>query len=842
MPPVMPQGPACLRAVPAVLILVLTLGCKDGTGPKFGAPSALEIAGGDAQSGDVATELPLPLTIRVTDAEGRPVPRVPISFRVVSGGGSVATSATTDSAGRAAARWRLGTSTADSQRVEVTLTGAAAIPAVIFRASALAGRPATLSKVSGDGQEGEVAQRLPQMLVAAVKDAYGNPVPRAVVRWTAEASSIAPQSDTTDAAGLSRASWSLGTAAVEYAARAAVDTLAAVSFVARGTPGPATTLIVDPAVVDFSALGDTVRVHVQGRDRYGNEITRLRSWRSSDGAVVGVDTAGLVRSVGNGSAAVVIASGTAADTVRVIVQQVPVRVTVAPAADTLNAIGDTVVLKGRVLDRNGHEIVGAALSWSSSDDGVATTGPGGTVVSASVGRTVVRGSTGDLFGSADILVRQVMASLRLNSPAAGLLEGDTLRITAEGADSNGVAMPVTGVTWSSSRPDVALVANGLVSGVRFGETDVTASAGAASARRTVYVVAPSGRIGGGYYHTCALDGAGRAWCWGLSDVGQVGNGTIGLASNPTPQAVSGGRTYTSIAVSERFACALTGAGEVYCWGRNWEGQVGDGTYKDRAEPTRVQGGITFKSITVGERHACALDAAGHAYCWGEGLFGALGNGSTAPLSTPTQVLGGLTFRSLASGSYHVCGIATDGQTYCWGDPSWGATGRGLGRSVQPVPMPIVTAERFVQLASGYMLTGGLTGSGSVYCWGGFWYPFGTMPPPMPVPTLHPGRFVAVSVGYSHVCGYTPEMKLHCWGANRSGELGLGTNTDSGDEGDVRSGKTFVSAGTGQAHTCAITSGGEAYCWGGATFGRLGDGMETPRNAPTLPVAAITPFR
>jgi alpha-tubulin suppressor-like RCC1 family protein len=464
------------------------------------------------------------------------------------------------------------------------------------------------------------------------------------------------------------------------------------------------------------------------------------------------------------------------------------------------------------------------------------------VVSKSVGRAVVRASSGGLSGSADLLVRQVLASLRLNAPASGLLERDTLRVSAEGADSNGVAMSVTGVTWSSSRTDVALVENGLVSGVRFGETEVTAASGAVTARRRLYVVAPSGRIGGGYIHTCALDGSGRALCWGWSDMGQVGNGTIGAVWHLTPQVVSGDRTYTSISVSERFACALTAAGEAYCWGRNWEGQVGDGTTTHRAVPTLVQGGIAFKSITVGERHACGLDAAGYAYCWGEGLYGALGNGSTAPLSTPTRVLGGLTFRSLASGSFHVCGIATDGLTYCWGYAYWGATGRGTGSSQQTVPMPVASNQRFVQLASGYMLTCGLTAERSVYCWGQFYYPFGTTPPPMGVPTMHPGRFVGVSVGYSHACAYTVEMKLHCWGANRSGDLGIGRDAVSGDEGDVLSDKTFVSAGTGQEHTCAITSGGEAYCWGAATAGRLGDGTETSRNAPGAPVAATTSFR
>lgn len=742
----MPQGRPYVGVVAGALTIAFALACGDAAGPGdgAGAPASLQLLDGDAQPGVVAGELPAPLRVRVTDGKGRAVARASVAFQVLSGGGSLVAASATDSLGVAAARWTLGTSTADSQRVQAAVVGAAAVAPVTFRATALAGPPVSLAA--------------------------------------------------------------------------------------------------EPDAANMDALGDTLRVRVQGRDRFGNASSRVRDWRSSNDAAVVVDTAGLLRSVGNGTATIVASAGVAADSVQVTVRQVPVGLLLTPAAATVNAIGDTLRLRGFVADRNGREVAGEPVQWSSSDPAVAEVGPGGVLISRSVGRTTIRVTSRAFAAEVDVLVRQVLAALRLQADAAGLREGDTLRATPSGADSNGVAMPLPTLAWISSRPDVADVADGLVTGVRFGASEVSAGSGGVTGRLTLNVVTPYGRIGGGYYHTCALDAEGRALCWGLSDEGQLGHGLINYQAYATPQIVAGNRRYVSISVSERFACALTATGEAYCWGRNAEKQVGDGTTISRAVPTLVRSAIAFKSVVVGERHACALDGAGRAYCWGTGAEGVLGNGGTQEQPEPAPVLGGLTFRSLVSGNYHVCGIASDGLTYCWGYSYWGATGRGTGVGIQPTPLPVLGNQRFVQIAAGYLLTCGVTADRSLYCWGTFNYPWGTSPPPMGVPTLHPGRYVAVSVGFSVVCGYAVDMKLHCWGGNDRGQLGLGTSSVDGGEGDVAGGHTFVSAGMGQTHTCALTPAGEAFCWGSGTFGQRGDGTTAGSLAPAAPVASSTPFR
>jgi alpha-tubulin suppressor-like RCC1 family protein len=191
----------------------------------------------------------------------------------------------------------------------------------------------------------------------------------------------------------------------------------------------------------------------------------------------------------------------------------------------------------------------------------------------------------------------------------------------------------------------------------------------------------------GFMHTCGVTSSGAAYCWGLAEVGALGDGQ----SNPTcygfmafpdepcsksPVTVAGGLTFTSLTAGFGHTCGLTPGGAAYCWGDNTSGQLGDGSMTRRFTPVAVAGGLTFASLTAGQLHTCGLTSGGAAYCWGDNIHGELGDGSTTQCLTPVAVTGGLTFASLMAGWTHTCGLTSGGVAYCWGDNTYGELGDG----------------------------------------------------------------------------------------------------------------------------------------------------------------------
>jgi alpha-tubulin suppressor-like RCC1 family protein len=132
----------------------------------------------------------------------------------------------------------------------------------------------------------------------------------------------------------------------------------------------------------------------------------------------------------------------------------------------------------------------------------------------------------------------------------------------------------------------------------------------------------------------------------------------------------------SLAAGSAHTCGIS-AGDVFCWGQNLSGQLGDGTTESRRQPTQVQGlPAPATQIAAGAVHSCALLGDGRAFCWGQNLHGQLGDGTTQNRSSATAVAGTVRFRSISAGGALTCGTATTGGQYCWGLNQAGQLGDG----------------------------------------------------------------------------------------------------------------------------------------------------------------------
>ena len=183
-------------------------------------------------------------------------------------------------------------------------------------------------------------------------------------------------------------------------------------------------------------------------------------------------------------------------------------------------------------------------------------------------------------------------------------------------------------------------------------------------------------IEAGWHHTCALTTAGGVNCWGNNHDGQLGDGTevdrvtavdvVGLMSR-----------VNAIAAGERHTCALTTGGGVKCWGNNHDNQLGDGTVNDRVTPADVMGLTSgVRAITAGERHTCALTTGGGVKCWGKNHDGQVGDGTAINRRTPADVVG-LTsgIKTITAGGQHTCALNPK-YVQCWGDNEDGQLGDG----------------------------------------------------------------------------------------------------------------------------------------------------------------------
>ena len=225
-------------------------------------------------------------------------------------------------------------------------------------------------------------------------------------------------------------------------------------------------------------------------------------------------------------------------------------------------------------------------------------------------------------------------------------------------------------------------------------------------------------IAAGNNHTCALTDSGKVQCWGNNNYGQLGDNST--TDRWSPVVVSGlTNGVTSISAGSSHTCALTSGGGVKCWGWNSEGQLGDNSIVQRNTPVAVNNltsGVT--AIAAGSSHTCALTSAGEVQCWGRNDEGQLGDSSSVRHLTPSTV-SGLTSKvtALVTGFGHTCVLTSGGGVQCWGMNSNGQLGNNsIAQSAIPVSVSNLSSG-VTAITAGWGHTCALINGGGVQCWG-----------------------------------------------------------------------------------------------------------------------------
>lgn len=176
-------------------------------------------------------------------------------------------------------------------------------------------------------------------------------------------------------------------------------------------------------------------------------------------------------------------------------------------------------------------------------------------------------------------------------------------------------------------------------------------------------------IAAGQHGSCAVTAGAGVFCWGRA--GSASGSSVPVALTAL------GNDVVQIALGMDHGCALTTVGGVRCWGSSGQGQLGNGSTSGAdSGPVGVTGlGSGMVEISAGPDFSCALSSAGQTYCWGRNDRGQLGDGSTTSTATPvlSSEQGGSALGVSARG-FATCVLRSDRSTQCWGWPESYAPG------------------------------------------------------------------------------------------------------------------------------------------------------------------------
>ena len=325
----------------------------------------------------------------------------------------------------------------------------------------------------------------------------------------------------------------------------------------------------------------------------------------------------------------------------------------------------------------------------------------------------------------------------------------------------------------------------------------------------------------GTYHGGALTSTGDLYMWGSNSMGQVGDGTTENRSAPV-KVLSGVK---QIALGGSHSAAVTESGDLYLWGYNGSGQIGDGTTTTHTSPVKVLSDV--QQVALGGSHSAAVTESGDLYLWGGNNYGQLGDGTTENRSTPVKVLSGISQAAL--GRSHSAAISTTGELFMWGLNDRGQIGDNTTTNRLT---PVSIFNGVTQVSLGYAHSAFITTSGLLCCWGlnsfGFVGDGTSYDRHYPVGILD--DVAQVSLGDLHSSAVTKSGDLYMWGNNGQNQIDQSDTAHFYRPTKVRS--DIAQAALGDDTTSAIDTSGKLFTWGYNYYGQLGNGTTSNRSAPT----------
>jgi len=369
---------------------------------------------------------------------------------------------------------------------------------------------------------------------------------------------------------------------------------------------------------------------------------------------------------------------------------------------------------------------------------------------------------------------------------------------------------------------------------------------------TPAIVNPSGpdmvQVADSLYYVLSRAANGSVYGWGSNWYGSVGPAAATPQYTPLRINTLGACTFINVhhgPVATSYA--IKAAGTLWAFGQNYHGQLGQPLSTSQSStPVKIGTATDWKSVWPASRdaHVCGIKNNGNLYCWGENYYGQVGDGSSTDRITPFRI-GSATdnFTVVAPVLYGTIALKSDGTLWGWGTTWWGLFADGQNYSSSAVPKQIAAGKTFKSIAvhDNYMIA--VDTSGKLWGWGDntFFVPnsaaVGIQNTPHQVATGTAWASVYVSVGSQmNAIGSAFAIKtngdLFAWGSNDQGQLGLGlaasiVNVPTKVNG-LGADAAFVYSGGYDSGV--ITVNGELFVTGWNNFNLLGDGTINASNS------------
>ena len=349
---------------------------------------------------------------------------------------------------------------------------------------------------------------------------------------------------------------------------------------------------------------------------------------------------------------------------------------------------------------------------------------------------------------------------------------------------------------------------------------------------TVTITAEIGKVveaSFGSEHTVAIKDDGTIWTWGRNNNGQLGNGTT--ENSLIPMKMGEDEDWAKVSAGNDHTIAVKTDGTLWAWGGNVNGQLGIGTTENSLIPVQIGEDDDWTMISAGHLHATAMKADGTIWAWGYNMNGQLGIGTTAESHNPVQIGEDDDWTAVSAGWLHTMAIKDDGTLWAWGSNLEGQLGTGTQGTITKIPEQVGSDDDWMTVSAGGKHTVAIKDDGTLWAWGvndsgQLGIGEGEADSDIPIRIGTDDDWTMISAGQYHNVAAKDDGTLWVWGYNQHGQFGNGTKiscetpTQMGIEDDW----TMVSAG--YLRTMMIKDDGTLWACGSNSYGQLGDGTKT----------------